>query len=174
MWLVRMLEGAFFMQKNYELTKKLTVSGIVIALYVVIMFLTQSFAFGQYQIRIATSLYALSAIYPFLIVPLGLANFLSNTIMGGLGIPDMVGGFIVGILTAGCCHYLRKINVYLVALPIFLFPTLLVPIWLSWLIHVPYPVLVVSVGIGQLPPSILGVILVKYLEKPLTLKAGTE
>ena len=75
--------------------KKITVSAVVIAAYVVVMFLTQSFAFGQYQIRIATGLYALAAIYPFLILPLGLANFLSNTLMGGLGLPDMIGGFCV-------------------------------------------------------------------------------
>ena len=108
--------------------KKITISGIVIAAYVVLMFLTQSFAFGQYQIRIATSIYALSSIFPFLIIPLGLANFLSNTLMGGLGLPDMIGGFIVGILTAGSCFYLRKINSYLVALPILIIPTLCVPI----------------------------------------------
>lgn len=46
-------------------TRKLTISALCIALYVVIMIYTQSFAFGQYQIRIATSLYGLSAIFPF-------------------------------------------------------------------------------------------------------------
>jgi len=73
------------MKDNLSPTKKLTISGMVISLYVVIMFLTQSFAFGQYQIRIATSLYALSAIFPFHIVQLGLSNLLRNTLMGGLG-----------------------------------------------------------------------------------------
>ncbi|HYE09132.1 MAG TPA: QueT transporter family protein [Patescibacteria group bacterium] len=149
-------------------TMKITISGIVIAAYVVVMFLTQSFAFGQYQIRIATSIYALASIYPFLIVPLGLANFLSNTLMGGLGLPDMIGGFIVGIITAFSCFHLRKISIYFVALPILIFPTFLVPIWLSYLIHVPYLVLVVNIGLGQILPSIVGVFIVKYLEKPLT------
>jgi len=148
-------------------TRKLTISAIVIALYVVIMFMTQSFAFGQYQVRIATSLYALSAIYPFLIIPLGLANFLSNTLMGGLGIFDMLGGFAVGILTASACFYLNKINVYLVSVPILLFPTLLVPVWLSYLLGIPYMVLVVSVGIGQILPGMVGVLIVKNLEKVL-------
>lgn len=156
--------------KNFEFSKvrKLTISGIVIAAYIVVMFLTQSFAFGQYQIRIATSIYALASIYPFLIIPLGLANFLSNTLMGGLGLPDMIGGFIVGIITAGSCSFLRKINVYLVALPILIFPTVLVPIWLSYLLHIPYTLLVINVGMGQILPSIVGVLIVKYLENPLT------
>ena len=54
--------------------RKLTTSGIVIALYIVILFMTQSFSFGAYQIRIVTSLYALSYLFPFLVIPLGLAN----------------------------------------------------------------------------------------------------
>lgn len=156
--------------KNIKVSRvmKITISGIVIAVYVVVMFLTQSFAFGQYQIRIATSIYALASIYPFLTVPLGLANFLSNTLMGGLGLPDMIGGFLVGILTACSCAYLRKISIYLIALPILIIPTFLVPIWLSYLIHVPYLILVINIGLGQILPSIVGVFIVKYLEKPLT------
>ena len=149
-------------------THKLTFAGLCIGFYIVIMLCTQSFAFGQYQIRIATSIYSLASIFPFLIVPLGLANFMSNTLMGGLGLLDMIGGFIVGILTASSCFYLRKINLYLVALPILVFPTLLVPIWLSYLLHVPYVILVVNIGLGQIIPSMVGVLIVKYLEKPLT------
>lgn len=149
-------------------TKKITISGVVIAIYIVIMLLTQSFAFGQYQVRVATSLYALAAIHPFLIIPLGAANLLSNTIMGGLGPLDMIGGCVAGLLTSTACYYLKKINVMLVALPILLIPTLLVPIWLSYLLGVPYLVLVISVGIGQILPSVLGVLIVKYLEKPLS------
>lgn len=154
-------------ERNFTV-KKLVISGVVIALYAVVMLMTQSFAFGQYQIRVATSLYALAGIYPFLVVPLGVANFLSNTIMGGLGPIDMMGGLIVGVLTAGGCAYLKKINIWLVGLPILVFPTLLVPIWLSYLLKVPYLVLVISVGAGQILPSILGVFIVKYLEKPIS------
>ena len=149
-------------------TKQITISAIVMAAYIAVMFTTQSFAFGQYQIRIATSIYALASIYPFLILPMGLANFVSNTLMGGLGLPDMIGGFIAGLLTAGGCWYTKKISVYLVSLPILLVPTLLVPIWLSYLLHVPYQVLVISIGLGQILPAITGVLIVKYLEKPLT------
>ncbi|MBK5243687.1 MAG: QueT transporter family protein [Eubacteriaceae bacterium] len=155
-------------KKASSKVRKLTISAVVIALYVVIMFFTQSFAFGQFQIRIATSIYSLAAIYPFLIIPMGIANLFSNTLMGGLGPFDIVGGFIVGIITAGCCYYLKKINVVLVAIPILVIPSLLVPIWLSYLIQVPYSILVVSIGIGQILPSILGIFIVKYLEVPLS------
>ena len=152
--------------------RQLTISAMVIAIYVVIMYLTQSFAFGQYQIRIATSVYALAAIHPFLILPLGFANLLSNTLMGGLGIMDMAGGFAAGILTSMGCYYARKISAYLVFLPIFLVPSLLVPIWLSIILGVPYLVLAISIGAGQIIPGMMGVLLVKYMEKPFARLAG--
>lgn len=145
--------------------RKLTYSGIVIALYVAVMFLTQGFAFGQYQIRIATGLYALAAIHPFLIIPLGIANLLSNTLMGGLGPLDMFGGLVAGILTSLGCYYLKKINIILVAVPIIFIPSLLVPVWLSYILHLPYSVLVVSIGIGQIIPGILGVFIAKDFGK---------
>lgn len=145
--------------------RRLSYSGVVIALFVAVMFLSQSFAFGQYQIRIATSLYALAAIHPFLIIPLGLANFLSNTLMGGLGPLDMFGGLIAGILTSLVCYYLKKINVVLVAVPIIVIPSLLVPIWLSYILRVPYLMLVMSISVGQIIPGIVGVLIAKYIEK---------
>lgn len=147
--------------------RMLAISGLVMALYIVVMYATQHIAFGQYQIRIATSLYALSALYPYLVFPLAAANLLSNALMGGLGFLDMIGGFMVGLLTATGCLVLKRFHIYLVALPIMLFPTFLVPLWLSHLLQVPYGILVLSIGIGQLIPGILGVLVVKRLEKPL-------
>jgi len=152
---------------SVSIVKKLTISGVVIALYVIIMFLTRNFSFGQYQIRIATSIYALAGMFPFLILPLGIANFLSNILLGGLGPLDMFGGLLVGLLTSSACYLIRKVNVNLVGIPILLIPTLLVPIWLSYLLQLPYTMLVISVGIGQIIPAIVGIILLKYLEKPL-------
>lgn len=149
--------------------QKLTLSGLVIAMYIVVMYMTQSFAFGQYQIRLATSLYALSAIFPFLIIPMGLSNLLSNLLMGGLGMPDIIGGTIVGITTSTLVYLVRRHrwNDWLIALPIILCPGLLVPIWLSYLIHVPYSILAVSITIGQIIPGVVGVLLVKQLNTKL-------
>lgn len=150
--------------------RKITISAIVIALYVVIMFVTQGFAFGQYQIRIATSLYSLSYIYPFLIIPLGLANFLSNTIMGGLGPLDMFGGIIAGIITSGAVYLVRRFkwNIWFIAVPLVFGPGLLVPLWLSYLLNIPYGVLALSLCIGQIIPAIVGMFLVQIMSKYVT------
>ena len=142
---------------------------MVVALYIVLMFATQGFAFGAYQVRIATSLYSLSYLFPFLIIPLGIANLLSNTLMGGLGIFDIVGGISVGVITSTLVYFIRrfKLNQLLVAVPIIFGPGLIVPIWLSPILGLPYSVLAISLCIGQLLPGIVGVILIKQLERVL-------
>ena len=146
-------------------TRKLTISGAVIAIYVVVMYFTQSFAFGQYQVRIATALYGVAYLFPFLVVPLGLSNLLSNLLMGGLGIFDILGGTLVGMFASGCCALLgrRRINSWAVVAPITLIPALMVPIWLSMLLGVPYPALVASLLVGQFISGIAGALLVKAL-----------
>ncbi len=156
-------------QKYYSSVQKLAFSGLVMALYIVVMYFTQSFAFGQYQIRIATSIYALSALFPFLIIPLGLSNMLSNILMGGFGIVDMLGGLTVGLITSTTIFLIKKYRLsdLFIAIPIIIFPGLLVPIWLSIFIKVPYGILAASILIGQIIPGIVGVILVKQLKNKI-------
>lgn len=148
-------------------THKLAISGMVMALYIVVMYVTQSFAFGQFQIRIATSFYAAAYLFPFLVVPLGVSNMLSNILMGGLGIVDMIGGGIVGLLTAGACALIRhfKWDARLVFLPITLIVGLGIPTYLSGLLGVPYWVLASSLLVGQAVCGVVGAVLVTALKK---------
>lgn len=78
--------------KDMGKVQKMTFSAMIMAVYVVLVYITQSFSFGAYQIRIATSVYALAYLFPFLVLPLGLANSISNTLFGGLGLLDTIGG----------------------------------------------------------------------------------
>ncbi len=153
--------------KNHAQTTKLAFSGLVIALYTVVMYLTQSFAFGQFQVRIATAIYALAYLFPFLVVPLGFSNLLANMVMGGLGFFDIVGGGIVGLLTAGCCAWLgtKKKNPWYVTAPITLIPALGVSLWLSQILGVPYFTLAGSLLVGQLISGIVGAMLVHSLKR---------
>ena len=151
--------------KNLTKTQKLTLSGAVMAIYIVVMYFTQSFAFGQYQVRIATAIYGVAYLFPFLVVPLGLSNLLSNMVMGGLGFFDIVGGGVVGLMTAGCCALLGKgkITSWAVVAPIMLIPALVVSIWLSRLIGVPYAALAGSLLVGQAIAGAVGALLVRAL-----------
>ena len=130
------------------------------------MTITQSFSFGAIQIRLATSLYALAYIFPFLVLPLGLSNLLSNMLLGGLSIFDILGGGFVGILTALLVYCVRKykLNITITILPIIFIPGLIVPIWLSMILNVPYSALATSLCLGQVIPAILGSFLIKALK----------
>ncbi|MBE6049108.1 MAG: QueT transporter family protein [Clostridium sp.] len=147
--------------------KQLVISGLVIALYTVVMIVTQGFAFGAVQIRIATTLYALAYIFPFLVLPLGLANVLSNMLLGGLGAADIIGGGLVGILTSLLVYGVRKykLNINLTAIPIVFIPGLIVPIWLCVILKIPYLPLAFSLCLGQVVPAALGTALIKILQK---------
>ena len=154
-------------KENMSKVQKLTVSAMVMALYVVVLYFTQSFSFGAYQIRIATALYALAYLFPFLVLPLGLSNLLSNVIMGGLGVFDIVGGGLVGLLTAGLCALIRRYRLteWLLALPVTLVPALGVSTWLSYLLGVPYWAMAGSLLVGQAICGVAGVLLVKGLKR---------
>ena len=155
-----------------SMSKKLAYSGVVMALYIVVVFATQSFSFGQYQIRIATALYALAFYCPFLVIPLALGNMLSNLLMGGLGVFDIVGGFLIGLITSGSIVLLKKVTdrAVLLVLPIALAPAIIVPIWLSVILKVPYFVLVLSLLVGQVISAYtLGIYIItsKWIQKLL-------
>ena len=156
--------------------QKLTFSAMVMALYIVILYFTQSFSFGAYQIRIATSLYALSYLFPFLVLPLGLANFISNMLFGGFGIVDMLGGCIVGMVAAACIVLIRRKNWnrMLIAVPIVLVPGLGVATYLSYFLAMPYPLMALNLCIGQLLPSVAGVALVGALARAVRPAAAAD
>ena len=160
-------------KENMSKVQKLTVSAMVMALYVVVLYFTQSFSFGAYQIRIATALYALAYLFPFLVVPLGFANFIANFLFGGLGLLDWFGGCFVGIIVTAIIVLIRRKgwSRWLMILPIILVPGLGVPSYLSYLLHVPYSVLATSLCIGQSVPAVCGVVLVNVLQRALYPKA---
>ena len=143
-------------KENMSKVQKLTVSAMVMALYVVVLYFTQSFSFGAYQIRIATALYALAYLFPFLVLPLGFANFIANFLFGGLGLLDWFGGCFVGIIVTAIIVLIRRKgwSRWLMILPIILVPGLGVPSYLSYLLHVPYSVLATSLCIGQSVPAV--------------------
>ena len=161
------------MVNNMSKAQKLTFSAMVMALYIVVLYFTQSFSFGAYQIRIATALYALAYLFPFLVLPLGFANFIANFLFGGLGLLDWFGGCFVGIIVTAIIVLIRRKgwSRWLMILPIILVPGLGVSSYLSYLLHVPYSVLATSLCIGQSVPAVCGVVLVNVLQRALYPKA---
>ena len=157
------------MVNNMSKAQKLTFSAMVMALYIVVLYFTQSFSFGAYQIRIATSLYALAYLFPFLVLPLGFANFIANFLFGGLGLLDWFGGCFVGIIVTAIIVLIRRKgwSRWLMVIPIILVPALGVSSYLSYLLNVPYSVLATSLCVGQSVPAVCGVVLVNVLQRAL-------
>ena len=164
---IEFIKEEIAMNQEFTKTQKLTISAVCIALYLVVMLCTQSFAFGQYQVRIATALYGLSYLFPFLVVPFGIDNVESNILMGGLGPVDAVCGFIMGLLTSGVIALGRRygLGCWIVAVAVTLLPGLGVPVWLSYLLKIPYSILAASLLVGQFISGITGMLLVRALEK---------
>ena len=152
-------------------TRRMTFSALVIAIYIAVLYVTQGISFGPYQIRIATALYGLAFLYPFLVVPLGIANFIANFLFGGLGLIDMVGGCAVGMMTTWLIVQIRQ-HQGSPGWQLFHWwvPALVVSLWLSYLLNLPYLVLVSSLAVGQLPPAICGVLLIQALRQHYVLE----
>ena len=147
--------------------KKLCISGISIAVYIVVLYFTQPVSFGQYQIRVATSIYSLVYVFDFLCIPLALANLLSNLLFGSLGILDVIGGFIVGVVTTRLICLLKKIkgSPMFCCLPIAVAPTIIVPLWLHYILKIQYIVLLFSMLPGQIISSLIGAIIIIPIAK---------
>ena len=64
----------------------------------------------------------------------------------------------------------RQYSPWLAALPIWWVPALCVSAWLSYLLDLPYAVLVSSLAVGQLPPAICGGLLIQALSHRYVLK----
>jgi len=141
------------------------------------MFFTQSFAFLEFQIRIATVIYSFSYIFPFLILPIGLANGLSNLLMGGgLGALDVIGGFFAGVIVSWLVYLVRRHKLpRLLIIPIIAIGNgLIVSIWLSYLIGWPYFALAISITIGQIPSGIVAYLLLPILDEHMKKIGGYE
>ncbi|MBQ8510899.1 MAG: QueT transporter family protein [Clostridia bacterium] len=151
------------------MTRRITMSAMCIALYCVVMYFTQAFAFGAYQIRIATAIYSLGFFFPWLTIPMGFANALSNMLMGGFGVFDILGGALAGVLTTGSCALLGRLRTgwapYTVAFPVTLIPALLVPIWLAPALGMPYWPLAVNLLVGQFFPGVVSAVLITVMKK---------
>lgn len=143
--------------------KRLAASGIAIAIYIDLMYLTQFLSLGQMRIRAADCVYGLCYIYPFLIVPLGVANFISYLFFGGFGPIDMIGWTIVGMLTATGVRIIKilQLNEWFTVIPVIVIPGFFAPVWLSYLLHIPYIILALSILAGQSVPAVVGVVLLK-------------
>ena len=81
---------------------------VVAAIYAALCFVFAPISFGPIQFRISELLCILTIDFPFALVGVSLGCFLSNLLIGGLGIIDMVFGTLATVLGCLAAYLLRN------------------------------------------------------------------
>lgn len=136
-------------------------NALIAAIYVTFTYLWGSVATGAtLNIRLATALYVLPALDPALLWGPALGNAVSTLVTGGHPL-DALLGVVVGLLAGGAAVWLgRKVSLWASPLAVLVVPTLIVPLWLSVLAHVPLLVVMGSLALGQALSAIAAWVLV--------------
>lgn len=91
------------MKKN-----KLFYVSIIIAIYVVLCLIFEPISFGVLQLRISEILCLLSIEFPYAIIANAVGCFISNLLLGGLGIIDTIFGSMATFLACLFAYLLRN------------------------------------------------------------------
>lgn len=147
-------------------TQFLAQAAMIAALYVVVTILLAPFGFGEIQLRVSEALTILPIFTPAAIPGLFIGCLLGN-ILGGAILLDIVVGSIATLLGALGTYALRK-HKFLAPIPPILANALVVPFVLKYgyAISLPIPVMMLTVGIGEIIScGVFGILLMKVLEK---------
>ena len=145
----------------------LTQSAMIAAIYVVLTVVFRPISFGEIQVRIAEALTILPAFTPTAIPGLFVGCLIGNMIGGGI-LPDIIVGSMATLIGAFFTYLLRKQNRFLTPLPPIVSNTIIIPCILryAYSITIPFPFLMLSVGIGEIIScGVLGIILYGTLKK---------
>ena len=153
---------------KHNKTNRLTQSGIIAALYVLLTLTAAALGLhaGAIQLRLSEALTILPVFLPAAVPGLFVGCLLSNILTGGV-IWDVIFGSLATLLGAIGTRLLRKHRI-LACLPPILANVLIVPLVLSYAYNVPegLPFLMLTVGIGEvLSCGVLGQLLWSALNK---------
>ncbi|KNF09877.1 protein of unknown function DUF988 [Gottschalkia purinilytica] len=135
-------------------TKFITKASAIAAIYVILVLLEiplGTLAFGNIQIRIAEGLTLLPLIESAAIPGVFVGCIISNIILAsvsGLGAIDIIGGSLVTLIAAYITS--KMPNKVLGSLPPIILNGLIVSIWVSYFLNIPYLITSISIGIGEL------------------------
>lgn len=145
----------------------LTQAAMIAAVYVVVTYLFAPFSFGEVQVRISEALTILPLFTPAAIPGLFIGCLIGN-ILGGAILPDIIFGSIATLIGALITYRLRNCSHFLSPAGPIASNTLIVPFVLhyGYGIALPIPLMMVTVGIGELIScGILGMLLFYTLNR---------
>lgn len=117
-------------------TRFITQSAVICAVYVALSWIFAPISFGHnlFQFRISEALTVLPLYTPAAIPGLFLGCALSNLIIGGLGIIDLVFGSLATLSAAICTYIMKKKNRVVALLPPVIINAVVVGAYLNYLI----------------------------------------
>ncbi|MGF7059966.1 QueT transporter family protein [Brassicibacter mesophilus] len=157
-------------------TRYLTKASVIAAIYVILVVLEiplGQLAFGPVQVRIAEALVLLplieSAAIPGVFIGCLLAN-LVLTFTSGFGLIDVVAGSLVTLISAYLTS--KMPNKWLGIIPPVILNGLIVSIWVSYFIKIPYWPTVAGIAAGELVAVGIFGHIVLYAYKRIKLKSN--
>lgn len=154
-------------------TKNILITAIVASAYVVLTFIFLPFSFSFIQFRLSEILCLLSTKYKWAIISITLGCFLSNLLMGGLGMIDIVFGTIASFIACLLAYKLRnrryKGYPLLSGLAIVICNAIIVGIEYSIIFNSlkVMPIYIAQIGVSELVVIIIGLLIYPKLEKLL-------
>lgn len=132
-----------------SITKYLTVSALIGAIYAVLTILLAPISYGPMQVRIAEAMTVLPFFFPQAIPGLYVGCLVAN-IWGGFGPIDIFGGSALTLVAALATYWLRRFNkLWLAPLPPVLLNAFGVGYYLHILTDMPVWVSIGWVGLGE-------------------------
>ena len=145
----------------------MTQAAMIAAIYVVVTVIFAPFSFGEVQVRLSEALAILPYFTPAAIPGLAIGCLIGNLIGRGL-LLDIIFGSLATLLGACGTYLLRKQNKFLAPIPPILANVAIIPFILRYAygILLPIPVLMLSIGIGEIIScGVLGMIVMSALQK---------
>lgn len=139
----------------YTNSKKIVILTIFASLYAVLVVFLSPISFGVTQVRLADALLPLSIIFGFpSAIGFGLGALVSNSISGGLGLVDIIGGTIANFLACSVAYYVGRkrgiFNRFFGTIIETLIISLIVGGYLSILFNTPIEISIFGVLIGSI------------------------
>ena len=132
--------------------RQMITAALIAAIYVVLCYIFKPISFSVIQVRISEALTVLPAVSPIGIWGVSLGCLLSNLLIGGLGVFDIVFGTLATVIAAILTYLLRK-KPYLAPLP----PVIVNAVVIAWVLKVSgvaegdsWIVCALYIGTGQL------------------------
>ncbi len=150
--------------KKLFTTRSITLSAAIAALYAALTLLLAPISYGDWQCRVSEALTMLPLLMPQAIPGLFVGCVLANLLGPSAGITDIVFGSLATLIAAIGTWYFRK-NKWLAAACPVVANGIIVGLVLSLSFHLPFFLTAIQVAAGELLAVIVGLVLIKALEK---------